>query len=118
MSKLAVVLLLIALSLSADVSGRWKGEAVIDGHPSPLHFTLVQQGNTLKGTGGPTETDQNLLSNTKIEGQKLIFDLAPAATQPLHFELSGDDYTLRGVIKIKRGGQVVSGNVLLRKRTN
>ena len=104
---------------AADLNGRWWGEAVTDGRGQPVHVYLVQQGNILKGTGGPSATDQEVLANGKIEGKKIVFDIAPANRTPLHFELAlDDDWTLKGSVRARRNGQVVTGQVVLRKRTD
>lgn len=115
---LLAFLLFAANALAVDVNGRWKGEAIIDGQTSPVHINLVQQGNTLKGTGGPNAVDQDLLTNVTIAGNKISFDAGPPGRTAAHFELSASDYELKGTVKAMRGSQAVTGQVLLRKRTD
>jgi len=115
---LLLSLLFASAALALDVSGRWRGEAVIDGRSTPVHLTLVQQGATLKGTGGPTEVDQQLLSNPAIRGNRLSFDVGPPGRTPAHFEVSATEWELKGTVRASRNGQRVTGQVLLRKRTN
>jgi hypothetical protein len=119
MRRTLVALLLSACSaLAADFAGRWRGEAVIDGQTAPVYVTLLVEGATVKGTGGPTPNDQDPVANGKIEGNRVSFDVTPGRTSPLHFELSSDGEWLKGTVKVKHNGQMVTGTVALRRRTS
>lgn len=117
-------LLLLSLGFAvtiqaADLNGRWMGEAVIGGGSAPVHFNLVQQGNVLKGTGGPSPAQQDPIQNGKIDGKKIVFDLTPGMRAPLHFEVAWDgEFRLKGTVTMRHEGQAVTGQVVLRKRTN
>lgn len=123
MHKVLIALLLAPFVASVpgvawDVAGRWWGEAVIDGNSQPVYITLIRDGKTLKGSGGPSPTEQSVLANGKIEGGKIAFDVLPGGRTPLHFELAEDGEWLKGTVKAQRNGQTVTGTVALRRRSN
>ena len=110
--------LIVTPICAADLNGRWWGEADLGGHSEPVQVYLIQQGNIIKGTGGPSPTQQDLLVG-KTDGRKISFDIVPPNRTALHFELSWDgDYRLTGTVSVKHEKQVVTGDVVLRKRTN
>jgi hypothetical protein len=107
-----------AAAFAADLNGRWWGEANLGGHSEPIQVNLIQQGNIVKGSGGPSATQQDLLVG-KTDGKRISFDIAPPNRTPLHFELTWDgDYRLTGKVSVKHENQIMSGDVVLRKRTN
>jgi hypothetical protein len=119
MRKTLLAFLLFALSAAAmDLTGRWWGEAVTNGEAHPVYISLLQQGTTLTGTGGPSPTDQDVVQHGKIEGNKVAFDVVPGGRSPLHFELTNDGDRLNGTVQVTRNGQIVTGKVSLRKRSN
>ena len=118
MRNLLLAALLFALvAWAADVAGRWWGEVVTAEGSQPVYVTLVQEGQTLRGSGGPAPMEQSLLTNGKIEGNRVSFDILPGRRSPLHFELVSDGEWLRGTVKLRLNGQPVTGKVSLRKRT-
>jgi hypothetical protein len=119
MRRIILATLMFAISaLAVDVSGRWWGDAVSEGQSHPVYITLIQEGNTLKGTGGPSPREQDLLTNGKIQGNRITFDVVPGGTSPLHFELSTNSVGLTGTVKVRHNGQIVTGQVSLRKRSS
>src|SRR5579859_5537281 len=114
---LAVVLFAVP-AFAVDVAGRWWGETVMGGDVQPIYITLIQQGSTLKGSGGPSPTEQALLTNGKVEGSKVAFDVLPGGRTPIHFELEQAGEWLKGTIKLRRNGQTVTGTVSLRRSAN
>lgn len=104
------------LLLAFDVNGRWWGTATLDGHASQIYLTFIREGDSLRGTGGPTKVDQDLLQG-QVQGGHFVFDVLPGGRTPLHFNLTPDGERLTGTVSIRRGGQSVSGSVSLRKRT-
>jgi hypothetical protein len=112
-----VSLVFAACALAVDCTGRWWGDAVIDGQTQPVYVTLVQEGTALRGSGGPTKGDQDLLAG-KVVGSRIVFDIVPNRRTPLHFELSPDGDWLRGTIRVQHNGQTVTGKVSIRRRTD
>jgi len=90
----------------------------VDGMANPIYLTLIREGNTLRGTGGPTKVDQDVMQNGRVEGGRIIFDVLPGGRSSLHFELTADGEKLKGTVTVRRNGQPVRAPVLLTKRTN
>jgi hypothetical protein len=121
MRTIAAVIFVVSLAATAlalDVNGRWWGNATLDGLTHPIYLTLIREGNTLRGTGGPTKVDQNIIGNGRVEGGRYIFDVLPGGRSALHFELVADGEKLKGTVTVQRNGQPVRAPVLLTKRTN
>jgi hypothetical protein len=105
-------------AFAADVSGRWWGEAVnAAGATSRVYLTLIQEGSTLRGMGGPTPNDQDVMQNGKIAGNKLSFDILPAGRVPIHFDLAIDGEWLKGTTSVVIKGQTSTNRISLRRRT-
>ena len=118
MKPAILVLLFCAAALWADdFNGRWWGDAVTSEGSFPVWITLIQQGDHVTGTGGPTKTEQNVIENVKVAGNKVTFDVGPGNRAPLHFELSLQGGELKGTATVLRNGQNVTGKVSLKKRT-
>ena len=109
---------LTAPVFAGDLNGRWWGDATLGGGNAPIQVYLILQGNVVKGTGGPSASQQDMLVG-KTDGKKVVFDILPPDRTPLHFELTWDgDYRLTGKVSVHRDKEVVTGDVILRKRTN
>ncbi|HEY3835278.1 MAG TPA: hypothetical protein VGL72_01845 [Bryobacteraceae bacterium] len=116
-SLLIALCALAAPVLAGDLNGRWWGDATLGG-TFPVQVYLILQGNTIKGTGGPNASQQDILIG-KTDGKKVVFDIMPANRTPLHFELTWDgDYRLTGKVSVRRDKELVTGDVVLRKRTD
>jgi hypothetical protein len=76
------------VALGADVSGKWMSEAT--GKGGPQTFTFLQKGTDLTGKveggrGGPVD-----ISNGKIEGDKLLFEVVrDMGGSPMTLKYSG-----------------------------
>jgi hypothetical protein len=101
-----------------DLTGTWWGKAITGAETHPIWFIFVQQGNTFRGTGGPSRVDQAIMQNGRIERGRVIFDVLPGGASPLHFELVPDGDKLNGTVKVKHNGQIVTGQVTVTKRTD
>jgi hypothetical protein len=105
-------------ALAADVTGRWWGEAVnAAGATSRVYVTLIQEGSTLRGMGGPTPNDQDVMRNGKISGNKLSFDILPGGRVPVHFDLVIEGEWLKGTTSVVIKGQTATNKISLRRRT-
>ena len=106
------------LLLALDINGRWWGTLRVDGQATPIYLIVVREGDTLRGTGGPTRSEQAPMQNGHVQGARVIFDLAPGGRTPLHFDLTATaDDRLKGSVTVRRNGQPVTGTVELTKRT-
>ena len=74
-SELCTILLAALLyalpAFAADLTGRWWGDAVSGNDSQPVYLIVFQEGNILKGTGGPDPQNQALLTNGKIQGSRV-----------------------------------------------
>ena len=89
LSRFLLAALLCVPAGAADLSGKWVGAIEIAGQssPQPLILILKQDGAALSGTAGPTAANQRELSNGKVEGDTISFDI-PAGRNKLHAKLS------------------------------
>jgi hypothetical protein len=90
--------------LAADVTGHWSGTMQFpnaDGDSSsfPVYFVLTQHGNVVTGTGGPQASDQFPISNGKVDGVKVTFDIPRGKPLTFLLTLAGDK--LKGDVKKK-----------------
>ncbi len=108
----------VAVAIALDVNGRWRGNATVDGVEHPIYLTLIREGNSLRGTGGPTKVDQDIMQNGRVEGSRYIFDVVSGNRSSLHFELTADGEKLKGTVTVQRNGQPLRAPVLLTKRTS
>jgi len=112
--RLLLASLLLTLSISAaNLSGKWTG-TFIDNAETSKHdgmlLILKQDGNTLTGTVGPDATEQLPISNGKIDGNNVIFDLK-AEEVMVHFTLQLVDNHLKGQGSAEVAGEKHSGNI-------
>ena len=118
MRKLLTAFLVFSMPAWAlDVAGRWWGETVTGGSTQRIYITFIQEGNSIRGSAGPTPTDQALMTNGKIEGRRVTFDILPGGQQPVHFDLSADGEWLKGTVKVQHNGQTMTGTISIRRRT-
>ncbi len=95
MRSLILALLIAAVSLSAsEITGKWSGkwETSPDGGPGPHYMVLKQDGAAVTGTAGPTAAQQMPISNGKMQGDKLTFDIGVPNGPSLKFDfkVAGD----------------------------
>ena len=112
--KLLLTSLLLTLSiLAANLSGKWTGTFVDDaekGKNDGMVLILTQDGNTLTGTAGPTADEQMAISNGKIDGANVTFDLKAEAVM-VHFTLQLVGAHLKGQANAEVAGEKHSGTI-------
>src|SRR5689334_3480587 len=86
MKRIALLVLLSATCLLADVSGKWAGAAQ-DDQERTLYFILKQDGATLTGTAGPREDEQHAMQNAKVEGDRITFEVPVGNKGTIAFDL-------------------------------
>jgi hypothetical protein len=103
MRRLLCVLALSALSLCADVTGKWSGTIQIkngqgDSKTETAYMVLKQEGTALTGSGGPSEERQMPMRNGKVEGSKLTFEIAigESGDRVMRFTLTASDDQIDG----------------------
>lgn len=123
-SVLFKVLLLSAfLSAAAlstpNVTGRWSGTLQMDGEneAKPAYSILKQEGNTLSGSIGPNEGEQDSFQGGKVDGDKLTFDVpqGPSGEGSIHVELQVDGDQLTGRATWSGPGIGGSGKISLKR---
>jgi hypothetical protein len=104
MKILAIVLMLTFATTASDLSGKWTGSFAVPGsdHKEPQFFTFPQDGNKLKGSGGPDSAEQYPIANGSVDGDAVRFDL------------STDNWTFQ--YDLKRKGAELSGELLLKSK--
>ena len=116
MRNILVGLILFATSaLAADFTGTWSGEGVTNGESHSLYVVVKQDGNTANGTLGPSAEEQHEFKGAKVDGAKIVIDIAVGEKGTLHFELEADGDQLKGTVLFDGGDRKESGPVTLKK---
>jgi len=112
---------LATLVFAADLTGQWTGSfdmTAPDGstNPSTAYLDLKVSGGTVTGTAGPDENKQHPISNGKLEGKKLTFDLVPENGPTLKFDLVYDGETIKGTATGEHDGQKMSAKLDVKRK--
>jgi hypothetical protein len=73
---LMAVMMSAATALAADVTGKWTATAQTPNGDFALTFTFKQDGANLTGTVQGPQGDPIAISNGKVDGDKLTFDVS------------------------------------------
>jgi hypothetical protein len=115
--KTLVCTLLLALSamtaMAADLSGKWTGTFTPDGmqEGQPAQMVLKHTGDAVTGTVGPDENQQWPISNAKMDGDKLTFDVTANNGMMLKMNLVVEGDHLKGEITMSRDGQTMKAKL-------
>ena len=116
--KLLLTTLLFTLSIcAANFSGKWTGSFTDDtsgGKAETAVVILTHTGNTLTGTAGPTTDEQMAISNGKVDGNTVSFDVSTGEVV-IHFTLQFADNHLKGEAKGESNGEKHSAKLDLTK---
>lgn len=113
----AVLVLLMAVSAlsAADVTGAWKGTFTPeDRDAGPALVILKQTGDTVKGTAGPDENERNEITNGKVTGSTITFEVA-RENGTMKFVLALEGETLTGQATRERDGQTQTAKLNLKR---
>ena len=85
------------INMSAgDLTGRWSGVAKgVEEEENSAILHLKQNGSEITGTAGPSEEQQYAITNGKLDGDKITFQL-PTEGPIVRFELSLVDDHMKG----------------------
>ena len=109
MKSIFLGLLLAAYSLSADVTGVWRGTLARErqdgtfSEETPAFLTLKQEGNKITGKAGQSEEEHFPLENGIIEGDSITFDVPTPSI--VKFQLKLKDNKLEGDAKTEQDGK-------------
>jgi hypothetical protein len=116
--SLVAVLVLLAnvfILSAADLTGTWKGTFTPENRDAgPALVILKQTGDTLTGTAGPDESERNEISNGKVTGNKISFDIL-REQGTMRFVLTLDGDTLTGQATRERDGQQQTAKLKLNR---
>jgi hypothetical protein len=101
MTRLLAVLLLSAIALLADVTGKWTGSFDVTGPDGQTNaqtavLSLKQEGNTLSGTAGPSDDEQMAIRAGKVDGNRITFEVALENGPVIKFDLLLADDHIKG----------------------
>ncbi|MFL6308010.1 MAG: hypothetical protein ACJ72H_31135 [Candidatus Sulfotelmatobacter sp.] len=113
---MAAVLLLGAVVMASDISGRWSGEFKVEGgdHSIPQFFILKQKDKTVTGTGGPDAGEQYPIENGRLQGDTLKFELTTGEWKFAYELKMASQRELRGDLKLESVNDRRSARVVLR----
>jgi hypothetical protein len=105
----------IAAAQATDVSGKWSGSLTlsIDGQQrnDTAFMTFTQKGSELTGSVGPRDDRLRPITNGKVEGNRVTFDVQGDGGPQLAFTLTLTDGRLKGQAAGDRNGQAMTAAV-------
>src|SRR5436190_23650986 len=111
MKRLALILLLAGAAIAGELTGKWTGTFTRVGpegsaqDSGSAYMDLKLAGKVVTGTAGPSESQQMAITNGKLEGKKLTFEVVQDGGPTLKFDLTFDGETIKGAANGERGGQ-------------
>lgn len=111
---LALILLLAAQMMAADLSGKWSGSFKAEGadHSVPQSLILKQQGTSLSGSAGPNTGEQYPLENGRVEGNKASFQVTTGEWK-FTYNLTLENNSLSGDLKLQSTSESRTASVTL-----
>lgn len=100
---------------AVNLTGEWTGTGILSNTQRPFYFIFWVDGVTLNGSGGTDVDNQDVISNGKIDGDKVSFDLEPIAKPRYHFELSPEGTDLTGTFQTHEGKDTITGTLRLKR---
>jgi hypothetical protein len=101
-----------AIAMAADVTGKWTGTIAPDGGDTHTALLVLKQdGATITGSAGPDESQQFPIKTGKIDGNKVVIEVAPTDESLYHLELVLDGDHLKGDATFHRGDDTMTGKV-------
>jgi hypothetical protein len=122
MKRLALMLLMAAVAFAGELTGKWTGSFDTVGpdgstNPGPAYLDLKLVGQTVTGTVGPNESDQKEISNGKLDGNKLTFELVHRPDRaPMKFDLVFDGETIKGTVSAEKEGQQMRAKLDVKRK--
>ena len=125
MKRLLAVSLVIALAtpvlFAATVTGMWSGTLEIrrpdgSGRRTPALVILKQDGDTVTGSAGASESNQTPIRNGKVNGDRLTFEVESGNQQFMRFDLKVSEDVIEGSAEGKApdGGRM-TGRLMVKR---
>jgi hypothetical protein len=116
MTRLICCLLLSAIALLADVTGKWSGSFDVAGPDGQTNantavMNFKQDGSSLTGTAGPSDGEQMNIRAGKIDGDKITFEVALENGPVIKFDLALAGDHIKGTANGEADGQKLSAKV-------
>jgi hypothetical protein len=112
--KTAACVLLFALCAMADVTGKWTVTFTPEGESATQGIALLKQaGGDVTGTVGPSDGDQNAISNGKIEGDRLTFEVRHPNGMLVKIALVIDEDSMKGDATLTQEGRSMKAKLEL-----
>ncbi len=110
-----VGLLMSVCAPAADFSGKWSGSSP-DKSVGAVYAVLRQDGTTLTGSAGPSESHQFPITTGKVGGDHLVFEVKMGGGI-IRFELTAVASELKGTMQLPEdGGQHTdNANIVLKR---
>jgi hypothetical protein len=115
--RVLVLALLLILGLAVgDVSGNWNGSFRVDDgdHDVPQLLLLKADGTKLTGTGGPDATERYPISNGKVNGDRVTFELTTGDWK-FFYDLKNSGLQMSGKLVLKSANDSRSAEVTLKR---
>lgn len=113
---LVVWLLMSVCASAADFSGKWSGSSPDSKSVKTVYAVLKQDGTTLAGSAGPSESHQFPIATGNVDGDHLIFEVRMSGGV-IRFDLTAVASELKGSMHLSEdGGQHTdNANVVLKR---
>ena len=114
---------MVGAAIAGELTGKWSGSFNqlrpdgTAGDEGGALMVLKLAGKVVTGTAGPDESRQMAISNGKLEGRKLTFEVVQDGGPTLKFDLTFDGETIKGAANGERGGQQMSAKVDLKRKS-
>jgi len=111
-----VGLLMSVCASAADFSGKWSGSSPDSKSVRAVYAVLRQDGTTLTGSAGPSESRQFPIATGKVDGDHLVFEVKMGGGV-IRFDLTAVASELKGSMQLSEdGGQHTdNANIVLKR---
>src|SRR5262249_53928227 len=116
MKRHLLLLVSAAALFAADATGTWTGTFTPEGgNEGPAVLVLKPEGKTVTGTAGPNESDRYQISNGKVSGDDLTFEVSTGnSVMKFALKQSGDE--IKGEASRERDGQKQTAKIAVKRQ--
>jgi hypothetical protein len=107
--RVIVGLLMLVYASAEDFSGKWSGSSPDNKSVSTVYAVLKQDGTTLTGSAGPSESRQYQITTGKADGDHLVFEVKMGGGI-IRFDLTAAASELKGNMQLSEDGGQHSDN--------